>query len=176
MCKLSGMTPDEWRTTVGSRIQARREEMGITVEAAARFAGFSRSWWRQLEQGYRNDGGTITTINPKAESLAGAARAIGWTPDSINRLRRGLEPIAMEAPNGHNGHHQSWERETAEAILSEIRALRTDLSDHREAVEADAGTRRTIDALVEQVRILTEHLGAARQAQLPSSRRPPRVG
>jgi transcriptional regulator with XRE-family HTH domain len=152
--------------------------MGITVEAAARFAGFSRSWWRQLEQGYRNDGGTVTTVNPKAESLAGAARAIGWTPDSINRLRRGLEPIELEnrsqQPTGGAPTH--WQATAVEEILGEIRFLRSDLADHREAVEADAGTRRTIDALVEQVRILTEHLGAARQAQLPSSRRPPRVG
>jgi transcriptional regulator with XRE-family HTH domain len=174
------MTPDEWRTTVGSRIQARREEMGITVEAAARFAGFSRSWWRQLEQGYRNDGGKITVVNPKAESLAGAARAIGWTPDSITRLKRGLEPIAMDGGR-HNGHQSSepptpWQQQAVDQVLEEIRFLRSDLAAHREAVEADAGTRRTIDALVEQVRILTEHLGARRRDTPPSSRRPPQAG
>jgi transcriptional regulator with XRE-family HTH domain len=175
------MTPDEWRTTVGSRIQARREEMGITVEAAARFAGFSRSWWRQLEQGYRNDGGKITVVNPKAESLAGAARAIGWTPDSITRLKRGLQPIEMESRHNGDGHRpmsepSPWQQQAVDQVLEEIRFLRSDLAAHRQAVEADAGTRRTIDALVEQVRILTEHLGARRRDTPPSSRRPPQAG
>lgn len=171
------MTPDEWRTMVGSRIQARREEMGITVEAAARFAGRSRSWWKQLENGYRNDGGAVSTINPKAESLSGAARAIGWTPDSIARLKRGLEPLEAERGRTDLGSPapSSWQQAALDAICAEVvgcrndlQALREELRDHREAVEADAGTRKTIDALAEQVKALTVTLARRRPSRGPS--------
>jgi len=89
------MTPQEWRTRVGLPVEMRRRELGIDLEAAARFAGFSRSWWRQLETGYRNRE-DVRSVDPKHESLAAAARALRWTPESLQRLKRGEEPL--EAP------------------------------------------------------------------------------
>lgn len=149
---MARMTPQQWRALVGSRIEARRKDRGITLTEAARRAGFSPSWWRSLESGERNDHGRISVVSPRPESLAGAARAIGWTPDSIERLKRGEEPVELEPdPAGVTvvTNHQMLAE-----ILSEIRNHRaSDIapSAHLLDVPTRADLRAEIQAAVNDV-------------------------
>jgi transcriptional regulator with XRE-family HTH domain len=86
------MTPEEWRKLVGAEVQKRREELGLSIEDATRLAGNGRTWWSYLESGRRNPNDTRAP-NPTRSTLAGAAVALGWTPDSIQRLKRGERPV-----------------------------------------------------------------------------------
>ncbi len=189
------MSPDEWREQIGARVEQRREQQGISIEAASRFAGVSRTWWRQLESGRNNAG---KTPSPKPSSLAGASRAIGWAPDSIARMMRGLEPIeatpavTASAPSGDvlaqilqevRDHRMSdiapisrlgelatkeEVRQAVEEVRQEVAALRTELTEQRYDVAETRGAE--IDALVELVGLVNtkvDQVAAAVAVQKP---------
>lgn len=94
---MKGVTPQEWRRQVGQHIQARREAKRLSIRAAAKAAGFSEGLWRQLESGRRVvDKDVVRTVSPKAATAAAACAALGWTPDSIDRLLDGNDPIPLD--------------------------------------------------------------------------------
>ncbi len=73
---------------VRAGIRARRDQLGLTQAELAHISGLSVSNWTALESGRR------TTCRPGTARAMSAA--LGWTPDSIERLARGEEPV--EAP------------------------------------------------------------------------------
>lgn len=79
--KLSG----EARET----IRARRIALGLTQGEAAASGGIAGTTWNTVEVG-KSDGSDLVR--------AAIARALQWTPDSIDRLERGEDPVETTAP------------------------------------------------------------------------------
>lgn len=75
-----------------SAIRTRREDLDLTQSDAARLADLGLATWSAVETNAR-DG----FVRP---TLAAMSKALGWTPDSIERLARGEEPVeaAPERP------------------------------------------------------------------------------
>lgn len=67
-----------------------------SIRAAATAAGISEGLWRQVEAGERPlRYGRTETVNPKPATRAAICRALGWSPDSIDRLLEGKEPVVL---------------------------------------------------------------------------------
>lgn len=62
---------------VGKKIQEKREKLGISKREAARRAGISEAWWRQLENGYITTGGEQKMITIPVETVAQMMWAVG---------------------------------------------------------------------------------------------------
>lgn len=76
----------EWTDEVREAVRLQRDEvLGISQSEAATRSGISLAVWNELESGRRK------VSRPRTASLM--ARALGWTPDSIERLARGEEPV-----------------------------------------------------------------------------------
>jgi predicted transcriptional regulator len=71
-------------------IERRRVELGLSPGDFAKAAGVTTQGLQPLRKGVRKD--------YQLKLKAGAARALGWTSDSIDRLLAGQDPI--ELPNG----------------------------------------------------------------------------
>jgi len=90
---LKGMTPEDWRKTVGETIEERRRSLYRSRRAAATAAGVNEAIFRQLESGERqNAPDSKVAPNPLPATRAAVCRALAWTPDSIDRLIQGGEP------------------------------------------------------------------------------------
>lgn len=73
-------------------IKARRLALKMTQKVAAQLAGIAGTTWNTVEKGH--SGGDDLT-------RAAMSQALGWTPDSIDRLARGEPPIvAAGGPTG----------------------------------------------------------------------------
>lgn len=95
------MTPEEWRTLVGSRIEERRDELDLSVRAAAKRAYVSEGQWRTIESGQRQAGkGVFFTVNPRRETRRRVCGVLGWSADSIDRLLAGNEPELRDYSDG----------------------------------------------------------------------------
>lgn len=129
------------------RVITERRRRGWSARTAAQVAQISNTTW----SGFERTGKLTDTIRQAV------AEAFGWPVDWPER------PTPVESGD-------------VAAVLDELRALRAELSEHRAAVEADAGTRSTIDALVVQLAALAEQLAKrdrlldALQARLPGPR------
>lgn len=55
--------------TIGARIRARREELGLSLSALAEHSGVSKGYWSQLENG--------AATNPSVDTLGKIADALG---------------------------------------------------------------------------------------------------
>lgn len=71
--------------SLGAQIRARRINLGMSQEAAARAAQVSRATWQRLELD-RDD-------RPNGITQARVCEALGWTDDSLRRIQRGQEPL-----------------------------------------------------------------------------------
>jgi transcriptional regulator with XRE-family HTH domain len=80
--------PDDW-TAVAEQVRARREFLRLTQEqaAAATEKDVSTANWSVIERGGRTSYRNAT--------LKGVCRVLDWTPDSIDRILRGEEPVVM---------------------------------------------------------------------------------
>lgn len=85
--------PDEvaWQVA-GDQVRARRVELGLTQQEAAARADVGSSTWLLLERGRQQSFRSLT--------LAAVARALRWTPDSIDRILRGEDPVPLAEPPG----------------------------------------------------------------------------
>lgn len=124
------MEPDEWKVLVGDPIKDRRQLLGIrSMRRAALAAGFSEAVWRQIETGRRQIArGNVIAPTPTEETKAAAARALGWTSDSIDRLLRHEPPVELAADpdalrNGHGGS-EGWPAWLEDWLRQEIRSVR----------------------------------------------------
>ena len=77
---------------VSGAVRERRESLRLSQNDAAARAGLSAGIWNMLENGRRE--------SIRARTAKQIAEALGWTPDSIERLARGEEPVeaAPERP------------------------------------------------------------------------------
>lgn len=72
----------------GAVIEAARRHAGISVREAARRAGISEGWWRQVARGYQTlSGGGFGPVRAPAETIARMARAAGATPGDLDGCR-----------------------------------------------------------------------------------------
>jgi len=70
---------------VSGAVRERRESLRLSQNDAAARAGLSAGIWNMLENGRRE--------SIRARTAKQIAEALGWTPDSIERLARGEEPV-----------------------------------------------------------------------------------
>jgi transcriptional regulator with XRE-family HTH domain len=149
---MSGVTPEEWRVRVGAHVEARRGRPSIRQTAER--AGISEGLWRQIESGRRPlRRGEVETVNPKPDTRARVCRALNWTPDSIDRLLAGLEPIAVsrQSDDAENGEFRQQAMEQLAGLSQDAFQQR---SDHETLQDAVVDLRRRLDVLERQFEAL----------------------
>jgi transcriptional regulator with XRE-family HTH domain len=77
------------RVTFQAKIRARREALGLTQAEAAARAGVSLMSWQRFEDPKASPG------NSYAKTRRSVSAALGWSPDSIDRLLRGEEALEV---------------------------------------------------------------------------------
>jgi transcriptional regulator with XRE-family HTH domain len=82
----------DW-AAVGREVQARRIELDLTQDEAARRSDgrVSRVTWGRIEN--------AASKSYSARTLVGVCRALGWSDDSVHRIFRGLEPRLAHVEN-----------------------------------------------------------------------------
>jgi hypothetical protein len=98
--KVDSMNADEaiaeWKSAVGDRVAMRRASRFRSARSAAEAAGISEAIWRQVESGSRTvAAGVRVAANPGLSVKVAICTALGWTPDSIDRLLNGEEPTEL---------------------------------------------------------------------------------
>lgn len=79
----------------GVLIETARNEARLSVREAARRAGISEGWWRQVVKGYQSlSGGTYGDVRAPADTVAGMAKVAGVTPEQLES--EGQRPDAAE--------------------------------------------------------------------------------
>lgn len=118
---------------LGDYLRQQRGKMAI--REAARRAEISESRWRQIEAGVQKmAGGIEVPVHPRAETLAGMARAIsadvrkalelaGHNPDQYTWL---LEPSADLGADDAREWFTNLPREERERVLAELQRLHVD--------------------------------------------------
>jgi len=98
----------------GVLIESARREARLSVRAAARRAGISEGWWRQITKGYQSLSGGAPGIvrDVPADTVAKMARVVGITPEQM--AAQGQRPDAAEAMRHRD----------AAAAADEIRVVR----------------------------------------------------
>ena len=71
---------------VALAVHFRREQLGYDVDDLAAHLGIPADSWRTLEAGQRPSGF-------RKEHAAATSTALGWTPDSLDRIVRGRRPL-----------------------------------------------------------------------------------
>jgi hypothetical protein len=71
---------------VALAVRYRREQLGYRVDDLAAEVGVTAEAWRTIEAGRRPSGF-------HKEHAAAASAALGWTPDSLDRIVRGHRPL-----------------------------------------------------------------------------------
>jgi hypothetical protein len=71
---------------VALAVRYRREQLGYGVDQLAAHVGVTADAWRTLEAGQRPSGF-------RKEQASTASAALGWTPDSLDRIVRGQRPL-----------------------------------------------------------------------------------
>lgn len=92
MTQLRSVTTSDW--PLGPELRQRRTDAGLSQRQAATRAGISESKWRQLEHGTMTMSGQTVHVQPRAATVAAAARAVGLA------VARALE-LAGESPADH---------------------------------------------------------------------------
>ncbi len=82
------MATDDARRRLGDLVAARRKELGLSKEAAARLAGISSITWKRIEDG---DG-------VRDAKYASASAALGWAPDAMERYLKTGQPPSESSP------------------------------------------------------------------------------
>lgn len=78
----------------GSVIELARKGAGLSMQRAADAAGISKATWIDSTRGYRRRGAEWETVEPKPETIARMARAVGISPERLKT--EGQHPEAAE--------------------------------------------------------------------------------
>lgn len=78
----------------GTLIEIARKGVHLSVQAAADRAGVSKATWIDNVRGYRKRGGQWESVNPKPETIADMAGAVGISPERL--ASEGRHPGAAE--------------------------------------------------------------------------------
>lgn len=81
------------RDVLAKRVRARRQELGLSVRAAAQAADMDRNTWSYLEDGSRRT---------SEFKYAGIERALQWEPGSVTAILDGREPTPAAAGNAEH--------------------------------------------------------------------------
>lgn len=126
------MASDDW--PLGALITSHRGKM--SMREAARRAGLSETWWRNIERGTQIVGGQHVRIQVKPETVATMARTVGADVSEALKLAGhdpGQYPHLLEgaAESGPAGEYQDWfkslPREEREAVLAELQRVHVDV-------------------------------------------------
>ncbi len=79
---------DEWQQ-VAAAVRSRRDAMRLSLEKVSGISGVSKTTWGKLEHA----AGTAYW----SDSITKIERTLGWEAGSIERLRRGLDPIIADS-------------------------------------------------------------------------------
>jgi transcriptional regulator with XRE-family HTH domain len=77
---------------VAVAIRARRDAMALTQVEMSQLSGVSEPVWGDLETARRE--------NFDRRTLVKVCRALGWSPESIDRIRRGEDPVVLTTAEG----------------------------------------------------------------------------
>jgi transcriptional regulator with XRE-family HTH domain len=70
-------------------IEGARSDARISVREAARRAGISEGWWRQIAKGFQTlSGGASGPVRGPDETIARMAKSVGVTPDQLTGAGR----------------------------------------------------------------------------------------
>lgn len=121
---------ESWRA-VGARIAAARRAKGMSKRAAAREAGISEGWWRQLEQGYTQPApGVVRLPNPRDETLEAVARAVEIQPAYLFGLvGRSYDGPTIELPEEDDRSQFNELRTMLDRLTARIRDVEQLLED-----------------------------------------------
>lgn len=98
---------------VGELVKRRRKELRMTQKAAGLLARVSDTTWGSVENGRAE--------SYDDDTLIGVCEALGWTPDSIERVLAGGDPEVLTAgPTAGSG--------VPMAIIERIKALLDELA------------------------------------------------
>jgi DNA-binding XRE family transcriptional regulator len=78
---------------IGKQVAVRRDELNLKQHELAEMAGFSIATMGAIEGGRRP---TMSLTTKR-----GLCAALGWSPDSIDRILRGEEPELLDQPKEH---------------------------------------------------------------------------
>lgn len=124
------MDPSEWRSTVGAAIKAARLAKGYSKRKAAGLAGFNEAVWRHIEEGERSQSGVMVAVNPRDETLAAAAIAVGLDPEDVFRLAQRVSPPSLVV-DVTEPSPPPWDRVLAsiDALSDEVQSLREEVAE-----------------------------------------------
>lgn len=96
----------------GALIEIARKGARLSVQAAADQAGIAKATWIDSVRGFRKRGGEWEPVNPKAETIAGMADAVGVSPERLET--EGGHPVAAAVlremhRQGHGASPDPWE-------------------------------------------------------------------
>jgi hypothetical protein len=93
------VTPDTDPWPFGAELERHRHAAGLSIRKAAKLAGISEGWWRQLETGVQKVGGQAVPIGGTKEStVSRVARAVSWNPNKARALA-GFPPESADEPD-----------------------------------------------------------------------------
>lgn len=85
---MTNPDPNPW-ARIGAEVRSRRLALRLTQKEAAQRAGISEPTWGLLEGGHQSGYKPLTVV--------GVCRALQWSPDSIERMLSGAEPVPVES-------------------------------------------------------------------------------
>jgi transcriptional regulator with XRE-family HTH domain len=88
----SGVPQDAGMEIVRAAVKARRVALRLSQQDASAAGDLSLATWSNLERGRLGSLAHDTVI--------GVCRALGWSPDSIDRLLRGEDPVVLTTAEG----------------------------------------------------------------------------
>jgi transcriptional regulator with XRE-family HTH domain len=132
---------------VGAQVQVRREELKLSMRAAARSAGISPTAWSDLERGKHP---------PTPDTQRRVARALRWTIDWFNELSYGRAPrVVTEGGEGFEERMRAKAAENPQYIYDDTIRLKQRVTKHEARIEE---LERQLREVGELVRDLAERL------------------
>lgn len=128
---VAGVSRQDW-AQVARLVRTRREALNLTQHDAvvASEGSISLATWRNIETG--------ANTSYRSSSLIAVCRALGWTPDSIERILGGDDPVEVAAANEDLSLHERMTR--VEAALEGFSAAIDGLADEVRA-QRDSSAR-----------------------------------
>ncbi|GAA1887541.1 hypothetical protein GCM10009837_06550 [Streptomyces durmitorensis] len=114
-------TPDLAR--LAKLVEARRKELRLGIEPAAKLASMSKDTWKRVEAG----------LNVRPTTYTGIEKALHWAVRSCQRILDGEDPIINEPDDGADGHiakipKSALERAVGDAVQSAAIATKGSLT------------------------------------------------
>lgn len=127
------MTTDDARLRLGDLVAARRKELGLSKEAAARLANISSITWKRVEDGKPVQDAKYAKVSAALGWDAGAIEdylAGGIEPDTTvpaaDYVADAPDPVVEQMLETIRREHPDWLHQWAERLVAEQRDARSD--------------------------------------------------